>query len=113
MDAAVAALVGASIGAIGSSAAVFVTQWFQDRRDRLKAAIDLGIEEYRVDIDLAKQVREPVRIAPLSAHVICSARMLDGLATGRITPDKIKEPTRQRNDLLAAFPGWPGNQVQD
>lgn len=107
MDAAIYGLLGAVIGALASVGGMYVQQKQQNRRDRLKIAVDLAIQEYNRDLELAKAKTGGAFVAPLDSYVICHASLLDALAEGVVTPEKIRELTSERDRILAAFPGAP------
>ena len=108
MDAAIYGLLGAVIGALASVGAMYVQQKQQNRRDRLKMAVDLAIQDYSRDMELAKAKNGGALVAPLDSYVICHANLLDALADGAVTPEKIRELAQERDKILAAFPGAPG-----
>jgi len=90
MDAAIAALLGTTIGATASFGAMWIQQRHQTRRDRLKVAADLGLADHNGQIELAKRGNTEMVIPPLSAYVLYHAEFLDALADGKITPEVIK-----------------------
>ncbi|MGV9503432.1 hypothetical protein ACWDQ0_34725 [Streptomyces sp. NPDC003642] len=59
MDAGVAALVGAGIGAIGSGAAAFISGWFAGRQSQIQAASQAETTRLQVRADHLLQNREP------------------------------------------------------
>jgi hypothetical protein len=107
MDAAIAGLLGGVVGAVATFSGLVIQQHYQTKRERVKVAADLGLAEYANDLELAKAAGGGM-VAPLAAYVIANARLLEELAKGPITPEKILELTIERNSLLAAFPGAPG-----
>lgn len=107
MDAAIYGLIGAVIGALASVGGMYVQQKQQNRRDRLKIAVDLAIQEYSRDLELAKAKNGGAFVAPLDSYVICHANLLDALAEGIVTPEKIREMTSERDKILVAFTGAP------
>lgn len=107
MDAALSALIGAAVGASATLVSLLIQQHFQTKRERLKIASDLGLAEYQHDLKLAENAPDGGNVAPLATYVICNARLLDELAKGAITGDKVKALTKERDEILAAFPGAP------
>ncbi|MBX3717152.1 MAG: hypothetical protein KF738_14235 [Burkholderiales bacterium] len=104
MDAAVAALVGAAIGAIGSVGGVWLQQRHQTRRDRLKIAADLGLADHNSAVELAKLNHGGGYIAPVSAYVMYHVRILDVLAEGDVTPKHIQDIAEKQSEILKAMP---------
>ena len=106
MDAAIAGLIGGLIGAAASLLGLVVQQYFQTKRERIRVATDLGLAEYKHDLDLAKAAG-PSSVAPLAAYVIFNLRLLEELSKGRITPEQVEALSEEKKGLLAAFPGAP------
>ncbi len=104
MDAAVAALIGAAIGAAGSIGGMWLQQRHQTRRERLKVAADLAISDHNSTLELAKAAGARADVAPLSSYVIFHAQMLDCIADGDITAAKVTEIKTKLDDVLAVFP---------
>jgi len=107
MDAAIAGLLGTVIGALASGIGVYAQQKSQNRRRRQRMAVDLATQEYNHDLELAKASNRVAFVAPLASYVICNADLLDAIAEGEITPEKIRELTKKRDGILKAFPGAP------
>lgn len=103
MDAALAALLGAAIGAAGSFGVMWIQQRHQNRRERLKLAADLGLAEYNRQLELAKNNREPMRFPPISAYVMHHAEFLDALANGEITPEIIQRLQNKQEQLMEHY----------
>lgn len=104
MDAAVAALLGAAIGAAGSFGAMWIQQRHQTRRERLKLAADLGMRDYDNALQHAKSRVGPVDVPPLSSYVIYHADMLNELAEGDVTAATIERINEKTAKLLQSFP---------
>ena len=107
MDAAVYALLGTLIGALASSGTVYLQQRQQSRRDRLKMAVELAIQDYQHDLELAKASANSTGltelVAPLDSYVICHAKLLDALVEGNLTKEKIEDLALLRNGILSDF----------
>ncbi len=111
MDAALAALAGAAIGAVIPSVTNFLLQRLKGSRDRQKMAVDLATAGFAHDLVLAG--KRGGLVAPLAGYVIFYSDALDAIAKGNVTPDTIKALTIRKNDLLAAFPGAPPLEPDD
>ena len=109
MDAAIAGFLGALIGAGASLVGLVIQQHFQTKRELLKIAADLGLNEYKHDIEFAKGAGGG-HIAPISAYVIYHARLLEEMSKGCINAETIRALTKERNEVLAAFPNAPKEQ---
>ncbi len=102
MDAAIAALLGTGIGAVASVGAMWVQQQHQNRRDRLKMAVDLAIHDHKSMFELA--TAKGAKIAPVSAFVIYHARILDEITKGSVTAETIARISSETTALGDVFP---------
>ncbi|MDP1926505.1 MAG: hypothetical protein Q8K57_17170 [Thiobacillus sp.] len=100
MDAAIAALLGTGIGAVASFGAMWIQQKNQTRRDRLKVAADLGLADYKGQIELAKLQNKGAKLPPLSAYVMYHAEFLDALSDEEVTPEVIKRLNEKQAKLM-------------
>ena len=103
MDAAVAALLGAAIGTVGSLGGVWIQQHHQSRRERIKVAADLGLADYNGQVELLKGKSENFRLPPMSAYVMFHAEFLDALSKGEITPEVIQRLNKKQEDLMEHY----------
>lgn len=106
MDTAIAGFLGALIGAGASLLGLVIQQHYQTKRERLKIAADLGLSEYKHDLELAKGAGGG-HVAPVSTYVIYHARLLEEMSRGCIKPETITALTKERDQILAAFPNAP------
>ena len=102
MDAAVAALLGASIGAVGSLGVMWIQQRQQTNRERLKLAAELGLADYNGQVELAKK-QGGGRLPPMSAYVLYHAAFLDALANGEITPEIVQDIQKKQEQLMQHY----------
>jgi len=107
MNTASAAFLGAIIGAAISLLGLLIQQWFQNKRDRVRIAADLAMKDYQNDLEIAKNTEGGRTVAPVSSYVIYHARILEALSKGKINSEEIKKITKERDDILSAFPGAP------
>jgi hypothetical protein len=103
MDAALAALIGAAVGAAGSFGVMWIQQRQQTKRERLKIAADLALADYNVQVDLAKRRGQPSRLPPISAFVMYHAEYLDELAKGEITPEIVQRLNKRQEQLIEHY----------
>ena len=106
MGTAIAGFLGALIGAFASLSGLAIQQHYQTKRERLRIAADLGLSEYKHDLELAKEAGGGL-VAPVSAYVIYHARLLEEMSKGCIKPEMITALTTERDQILAAFPNAP------
>ncbi len=102
MDAAVAALLGALIGVLGTIVATFVQQRFQTRRERLKMAADLGLADFNFCVEQMRS-RDGL-IPPLSMYVAYHLEVLDALDAGKFDTATINSIEERQKKLADAFP---------
>jgi len=106
-DTAIAGFIGAVIGAGASVAGMFIQQWFQNRRDRIKIAADLAISDFKCRLELGRTGEGPSNIPPVSAFLIYHSKLLDILNRGDINEKKLQELSAEYTKILGAFPGAP------
>jgi len=107
MSSTAAAFLGAIIGSAASLLGLLIQQRYQNKRERLRIAADLAMKDHQQDMELAKNTEGGGAVAPISVYVIYHARLLEELAKSKVTSEKIKELTKERDEILAAFPGAP------
>ena len=90
MDAALYTLLGVVVGAGASFAGTYFQQRQQNRRDRLRIAADLGMQDFKEDLTLARARPIGGLVAPLESYVIYHAKMLDAIEAGDVTPATIQ-----------------------
>jgi len=104
MDGALYTLLGVIVGAAASLLGPYLQQRQQDRRDQLRMAVDIGLQDYKQDIELARSRPAGSHlIAPVELYVNHHARMFDAIAKGELTPDKVRELKAERDLIGAAF----------
>jgi hypothetical protein len=94
-----AGLGGALIGAAASIATVTVQAHYQARRERMRVAVDAGIEDYKGALELAKLHAGPVQLSPLSAYIHFHAEMLGALEAGPMSPEALREIYRRYGEV--------------
>lgn len=106
MDAAVAALVGAAIGAIASVAGVWIQQKHQGDRDLVAAAVNLGLAEFHSDVERASNGKGVTYVPPPYGYVAYNAAVLRAIARHELTPAKL-EAINKEHEALSAVIGFP------
>ena len=91
MDAAIAALLAALIGAAGSVGGMIIQQRSQSRRDLLKIAADLASEDWENRYELLS--KRGGTMPPVSAFVRYHHKVLTALAKDSFSEDFIVEPS--------------------
>jgi hypothetical protein len=110
MDAAVAALIGAGIGAAGAAigaASSFGAAWLQQRhqtrRERLKLATELAIADWK-DFREATVKRGGGALLPIAVYIAYHVEMLEAMDTGTYDAEKIAGLEKRQAELVAALP---------
>ena len=101
MDAAIAALLGAFIGAIGSVGGMIIQQRSQSRRDLLKIAADLASEDWKNRYELIS--KRGGSLPPVSAFVRYHHKVLTALAEDNFSEEFIVNLSREQERILAAY----------
>lgn len=106
MDAAIAALIGAGIGAVASLGGAWLQQHYQSRRDFARVAADLAIADFNHALDLAKTqtpMGSTARIPPMSIFVAYHADVLRAVADGSFDDAALKAIDERQIALLKAL----------
>ena len=102
MDAAVAALIGAAVGVVGSLGGTWIQQRTESRRDRLRLAAKLGEADFNFFLERAKKHGGPM--PPISLYVAYHADVLQALAEDDFTPKRIAKIEQRQTELIKALP---------
>jgi NhaP-type Na+/H+ or K+/H+ antiporter len=102
MDAAVAALCGAAIGALTTVAGTWLSQRHQTRRERLKIAVDLGIADHAYFMADAKA--KGGLLPPVALYVAYHADMLDAIHAGTFDAEAVARIEARQLELIKALP---------
>jgi hypothetical protein len=85
---AASALVGVLIGSITPIVNGWMQARFEHRRERMRLATQLAIEDYRVAMEKAKNGRPGTLVPPLSLFVVYHTLLLERIASGKqLTPE--------------------------
>lgn len=113
MDAAMAGLIGAALGAMLGAGAALGSAWMQQsgqsKRERLKAAADLGLAEYAHRVKEVERLGEGSVVA-LSVYVAYHAEVLDSLARGSFDPEAVAAIDKRQIALVQAIEGRPSGK---
>jgi hypothetical protein len=99
MDAAVAALIGAAIGTLGSVAGVWLSQRHQTKRDLVRSAVELGQAE-REERRAKLATTTGGHLLPVSVYVAQHAAVLQAIAEGRFGPDTLRAIDEEQIELV-------------
>lgn len=99
LDAAVAALIGAAVGALGSVGGVWLTQRHQTRRDLMRAAVELGQAERKERLEALAR-KGGGALLPVSVYVAHHTAVLHAIAEGRFTPELLRDLDEEQIALV-------------
>lgn len=102
MDAAVAALIGAAIGALPGIVAPLWTQHAESRRARMKLAVELGRDDFQFQREQA--ITEGGLLHPSSLYVAYHEEFLKALERGEFGPKAIADIEAKMQKIQDAFP---------
>jgi len=93
-------LAGALIGAGASIATVTVQAHYQARRERMRVAVEAGIEDFKANLEILKIGPDRrAELFPLSAFVYFHAEMVKALEAGSLTPETMREIYRGYDEV--------------
>lgn len=102
ISAAVAALLGALIGAASSLLTIIIQQRFQNKRELLKIASELALQDYKRRFEVVVE-KGGGKMPPISAFVHYHMRVLEHMAAGTYTPAVIKQLGEENDRVLTAY----------
>lgn len=91
----ISGLVGAVIGAVASIVTVWVQAKTQDRREKIRHAAELALEDYKLQLDLARKSGKQVSIPPVVLFLHYHLGLMDLMENGKLNSDTIKELAEQ------------------
>ncbi len=95
-----AGLIGAVIGASASIITVVVQSRIQDRRERVRQATSLAIEDYKIQLELSKRVAGNGAIPPVTLFVDYHMRLAKELELGSLTPESYGRVVAENESLF-------------
>lgn len=97
----IAGLVGAVVGAGASILTVVVQSRIQDRRERVRQSVDLALEDYKIQLELANKFgHKGGKIPPVTLFVDYHLRLVKHLEAGDLTPEAFAKVIADNRKLL-------------
>lgn len=96
-----AALTGTLIGAAATIIAVIVQTHSQSRRERIKDAVALAVQDWKFRADLINE--RGGKILPLAVFVHYHSRLIELAETRELTPQAIKSLSAEQDQLIEAI----------
>ena len=103
MDAALAALLGAAIGAAGSFGVMLIQQRHQNRRERLGWLLISALLTTAGSSNWRKTIGSRCVFHRYPAYVMYHAEFFDALANGEITPEIIQGLQNKQEQLMKHY----------
>lgn len=95
----ISGLIGSIIGATASILAIYIQQTQQTKRERIKLACEMALAERNTQIEITMKNNKSAKVQPISLYQHYHIEILDALAKGDLTPEKIKL-IKERNRIL-------------
>ena len=99
MDAAIAGLFGAVVGASSSLVTVWIQAHYQAKRERAKAVLDFAIRHRSEAFEYADKIAGPVAVTPLAAHVHYQQGLLKLIETNTLTAEALEKLHSENDDI--------------
>lgn len=97
----VAGLLGAVIGAAASIVTVLVQARIQDRRDRARQCVELALEDYKLQLQIADKLGlKGGMIPPVTLYVDYHIRLAKLIESSSLTPDSYAKVVAENQALL-------------
>jgi len=98
---AIIALVGALIGAGASILGMHIQQRNQNRRDLVKLATEIAIDDYNRRLKIAEDQGLSISFPPIAAFVAYQIRVLEEMSSGVFDVEKIKKISKEQGNYSA------------
>ena len=96
-------LVGALIGAMASIITIWVQARIQDRREKIRHAADLALEDYKLQIDMANKSGRQASIPPVVLFLHYHLELMNLMEKGRLTPERLKKLSEKNAEIEDAI----------
>ena len=111
-------LIGALIGAGTSIVTIWLQLKSQERRERVKLASELALEDVKQTLEIAKTLNKRSSIPPLSVYQHYHLQVLDALEKRALTKEKLQEIMKENKSVIEAIPNpkedaQPENQADE
>ena len=113
MDAAVAGLIGAGIGAASSVLTIWFQSHYSAKRERAKAVLDFSIRHRAEVVDNSEKIAGPVTVLPLAVYVHFQQGMLDMVESGKVTTEALIRLRKENDDLVEKLSAMANSKSPD
>ena len=98
----VSGLVGALIGALASIITIWIQSRTQDRRERLRHAAELALEDYKLQLELANKSGKSVSIPPVVIFLHYHSELMELMEKGKVNPENLKKLAERNEQIMGA-----------
>lgn len=95
--------VGALIGALASIITMLIQAKTQDRRERLRHAADLALEDYKLQLELANKSGKSVSIPPVVLFLHYHIELMELMEKGKVTPASLQKLAESNTEIHDAI----------
>lgn len=99
----VSGLVGALIGAAASIITVWIQSETLDRREKLRHAAELALEDYKLHLDLAGKTGKEVSIPPVSLYLHYYHGLMDLMEKGDLNSKSMCDLANENKEFYEAI----------
>lgn len=99
----ISALVGALIGSISSIATIFVSSYFENKRQLVRLAYEAAISDHKIACDISLQESGPMLVSPLTSYVHFHVEYMKLLEKGTVSEKELNKLRESRDKL------WPSS----
>jgi hypothetical protein len=99
------ALAGALIGSLSSIGTIYIQARISSRRERIKQAVELAIEDHRAAREIAKMSNpgRTLMLPPITAFLHYHEEVLRALDAGPLTTNTLREIRNRNKAIMAMF----------
>jgi len=97
------ALFGAVIGAVASIVTVWIQSKTADRRDRLRHAADLALQDYRIQLELAEKSGKRFSAPPVALFLHYHLGLMDLMEKQKLDTSAIKKLAHENAQFMEAI----------
>lgn len=96
-------LIGAVIGAGASILTMWIQTRVQARRDRLRLASELALDEFRIHLEHATKQGKPANVQPLVSYIYFHLELSKLVERGAVTVESLRDLTREQKEVESFF----------
>ncbi len=94
---------GAFIGSVASIAALVIQSRFQDRRERMRLAAQIAMEEYKFQADLISKNTGGGTLQGIATYIHYHIGLMALIEQGKLTPESHKQLMDKNGEMIKAI----------